>query len=116
EKLVHPSSVGRSNLVSRRTRREGAFIAWVFFMMFAITLAVLTTALGLFGITFETAILLTIATLSNTGPLVDAAASQPVELLALAPGAKLLLSGAMVLGRLELLAIVVMLSPELWRD
>ena len=116
EKLVHPSSVGRSNLVSRRIRREGAFIAWVFFMMFAVTLAVLTVALGYFGIGFETAILLTIATLSNTGPLVGAAASEPVDLLALAPGAKLMLSTAMVLGRLELLAIVVMLSPELWRD
>ena len=38
------------------------------------------------------------------------------DLIAIAPGAKILLCLAMVLGRLELLAIIVMLNPEIWRD
>ena len=116
EKLVYPSSIGRSRFVSRRTRREGAFIAWVFFMMFAVTLAVLSVGLGLFGLGFEHAMVLTVSVLSNTGPLITVAPAEAIDLLGLAPGAKLFLCLGMVLGRLELLAIIVMLSPEIWRD
>jgi trk system potassium uptake protein TrkH len=116
QKVVHPHSVGRSRFVSRRTRREGAFIAWVYFMLFAITIAALSVALGLYGIAFEPAMVLTIAALSNAGPLIVAAPAAPIDLIALAPGAKLLLCVGMVLGRVELLALIVMLNPGLWRD
>lgn len=116
ERLVYPSSVGRAGLVGRRIRREGAFIAWVFFMLFAISLAALLMGLSLFGLNFEESITLAIACLTNTGPLAGMAASAPVDLLPLDQGAKLLLCAGMVLGRLELLAIIVMISPEIWRD
>ncbi len=116
EKLVYPSSIGRSRFANRRTRREGAFIAWVFFMLFAVTLAVISVGLGLFGLNFEHSMVLTIAALSNTGPLIAVAPATPIDLLALASGGKLFLCLGMVLGRLELLAIIVMLSPDIWRD
>ncbi|WP_375258107.1 potassium transporter TrkG [Citreimonas sp.] len=116
ERLVHPSSIGRTGLVSRRVRREGAFIAWVFFMLFAIMLAALSVTLALAGLAFEPALVLTVAVLTNTGPLATAGVTQAIDLLALAPSVKLLLCAGMVLGRLELLAIIVMLSPEIWRD
>ena len=115
ERLVHPSSVGGAGLLGRRMRREGAFIAWVFFMLFAVTLSLLTMILGLYGLDFEQATVLTIATLANTGPLIDVAPSTAIDLGAHAWHAKVILCGAMVLGRLELLAVIVMLSPESWR-
>jgi trk system potassium uptake protein TrkH len=116
ERLIHPSSVGRAGAVSRRIRREGAFIAWVFFMMFAVTLALVSMALGLAGLEFEQALVLTVAALANTGPLIVHASDVPPDLIAQPGWVKLMLSGVMVLGRLELLAIIVMISPELWRD
>jgi trk system potassium uptake protein TrkH len=116
ERLVHPSSVGRTGLVSRRIRREGGFIAWVFFMLFAIMLAGLAVLLALSGQGFEPAMILTVSVLTNTGPLVTAAASEPIGLLALSGPVKILLCAGMVLGRLELLAMIVLLSPEIWRD
>ena len=116
ERLIHPSSVGRAGPVSRRIRREGAFIAWVFFMMFAVTLALVSMALGLAGLDFEQALVLTVAALSNTGPLIVHASDVPPDLIAQPDWVKLMLSGVMVLGRLELLAIVVMISPEIWRE
>ncbi|MBV7392825.1 TrkH family potassium uptake protein [Mameliella sediminis] len=116
ERLVHPSSVGRAGPMGRRIRREGAFIAWVFFMFFALALAALTLILGLYGVDFERAIVLTIATLSNTGPLIGAASAAPIDLTAMGWDARLILCGAMVLGRLELLAIIVMISPDVWRE
>ncbi len=116
ERLIHPHSIGRTGLISRRVRREGSFIAWVFFMLFAVSIALLSMGLGLFGVRFEPSLVMTIAALTNTGPLIPMASETPISLIALAPGAKLLLCAAMVMGRLELLAIIVMLNPEIWRD
>jgi trk system potassium uptake protein TrkH len=116
EKLVHPSSVGGGGAGSRRIRRDGAFLAWVFFMLFALSLALVTMALTAFGATFEQAILMAIATLSTTGPLIQVAAETPIELAAFGAGAKAVLIAAMVLGRAETLAIIALLAPGLWRD
>ncbi|QGX98439.1 TrkH family potassium uptake protein [Roseovarius faecimaris] len=116
ERLVHPSSVGRARGQSRRIRREGAFIAWIFFMLFAISLALITVVLAALGQDFESAIVLSIATLSTTGPLASVATEEPIALLQLGTSAKLVLSAAMVLGRMETLAIIALLNPAIWRD
>ena len=116
ERLVHPSSVGRAGAGNRRIRREGAFIAWIFFMLFAISLALVTVVLAALGQDLESAIILSIAALSTTGPLVSAAAETPIVLLKLAPAAKLVMCAAMVLGRMEALAIIALFNPALWRN
>lgn len=116
DRLVHPSSVGRSGLVSRRTRREGAFIAWVFFMIFAITLAATTTAFAAFNIPFEQSLVLAVASLSNCGPLVEVVEAGRLNLIELGPGPKIVIAFAMIMGRLELLALVVLVTPDIWRD
>ncbi|MEM1352484.1 MAG: potassium transporter TrkG [Pseudomonadota bacterium] len=115
ERLVHPSSVSRAGRESRRLQRNGAFIAWIFIMLFAISLAALTVIFALFGVEFEDALVLSIAGLSTTGPLVEWAAQTPIDLLLLEPQAKVVFCAAMVLGRLEALAIIALFAPDLWR-
>lgn len=118
ERLLHPSSVGGSGARARRIRREGARLAWVFFMLFAVALALATLALAAAGIGFEGAMTLAAAALSNTGPLATAAVVDPEATTlgaALGPAARVVLCAAMVLGRLEMLAIVALLNPRLWR-
>ncbi|MFP7673179.1 potassium transporter TrkG [Marivita sp. S0852] len=116
DRLVHPSSVGRSGLVSRKTRREGAFIAWVFFMIFAITIAVTTVAFAAFNIPFEQSLVLALATLTNCGPLIEVIEAGRLSLIELGPGPKIIAAIAMVMGRLEMLALVVILVPDIWRS
>ncbi len=116
ERLVHPSSVGRAGARSRRIRRQGAFVAWIFFMLFALTLAAITIILTGLGIGFEPALILSIATLSTTGPLTQVVGETPIMLGQIGPAAKLVLCAAMVLGRLETLAIIALINPALWRD
>jgi len=115
ERLVHPSSVSGAGRESRRLQRNGAYIAWIFFMLFALSLAALTVLFALFGVDFEDALVLSIAGLSTTGPLVTWAAQSPIDLLLLQPQAKAVFCAAMVLGRLETLAIIALLSPDSWR-
>ncbi|MFN3145368.1 MAG: TrkH family potassium uptake protein [Paracoccaceae bacterium] len=116
ERLVHPSSVGGAGANARRIRREGAYVAWIFFMLFAISIAAVMLALAAAGIDFETAVILTIAALSTTGPLAEVAGAAPIAYATLSDAAKLILVAAMVLGRLETLAIIALLNPDFWRN
>lgn len=116
EKLVQPSSIGGAGREGRRFRRQGAFAAWVFFMLFALSIALVMMGFSLVGgVNFEEAMILTIASLSTTGPLTEVAGSAPVQLAALSDAARGLLVAAMVLGRLETLALIAFLNPEFWR-
>lgn len=115
ERLVHPSSVSGAGAAGRRLQSNGAFIAWIFFMLFALSLTGITLLLTLTGVRFESAIVLSIASLSTTGPLVEYAMDVPIRLIELGVWAKAILCGAMVLGRLETLAIIALLTPDLWR-
>lgn len=115
ERLVHPSSVSGAGTAGRRLQSNGAFIAWIFFMLFALSLAGVTLLLTLAGATFEDALVLSVAALSTTGPLVDHAAATPISVIEMGAAAKVILSGAMVLGRLETLAIIALVTPDLWR-
>ncbi len=116
ELLVHPSSVGGRGSASQRIRREGAFIAWIFFMLFALSLTLLMVTLSALGQDFEAATVLAVAALSTAGPLVHSASGTPIELLDLGAAAKLVLCAGMVLGRLETLAIIALFNPGLWRE
>ena len=116
ERLVHPSSVSGAGTDSRRVQRNGAFIAWIFFMLFALSLALLTILLAFTGVSFENAIVLSIAGLSTTGPLTEFATENPIFLSDLGTAAKAIFCAAMVLGRLETLAIIALLTPDLWRS
>jgi trk/ktr system potassium uptake protein len=116
EQLVHPSSVSSAGAGNRRIQKNGAFIAWVFFMLFALSLALITVTLAALGSSFEEAMVLSIATLSTTGPLIDIASQTPIRLAEMSGWSKAVLSAAMVLGRLETLAIIALFTPDLWRN
>ncbi|MEM6939235.1 MAG: potassium transporter TrkG [Pseudomonadota bacterium] len=115
ERLVHPSSVSSKGAAGRRLQSNGAFIAWIFFMLLALALAGITLLFTLAGSSFEDALVLSVAGLSTTGPLTQYAADEPIRLIELSLAGKAILTGAMVLGRLETLAIIALLTPDLWR-
>jgi trk system potassium uptake protein TrkH len=116
EKLVHPQSIAGGGPVARRLRREGAYIAWIFFMLFALSIAGVMLAVTAAGLDFEPALILSIAALSNTGQLASVAADTPIDWASLSDLSKALLAGAMALGRLETLAIIALLNPDFWRN
>lgn len=115
ERLIHPSSVGGSGQQARRLRREGAYFAWLFFMLFALSIAVVMAILALLGLEFEPALVLTLAGLTTTGQLADLAAEVPIRYAELSTSVKAVLGLVMVVGRLETLAILALFSPASWR-
>ena len=115
ERLMHPSSVGGGGREARRIRKQGAYISWLFFMLFAISIAGVMLLLSLTGVQFETAMVLAVAALSTTGPLASIAAETHISYAGIPDLAKMVLAAAMVLGRLETLAIIALFNPEIWR-
>lgn len=115
QRLLHPSSIGGGGREARRIRKQGAVISWVFFMLFALSIAAVMLLLSLTGVQFETSMVLAVSALSTTGPLAAVAAETPIAYSGIPDAAKAVLAAAMVLGRLETLAIVALFNPEIWQ-
>ncbi|WP_128254157.1 potassium transporter TrkG [Falsirhodobacter deserti] len=115
QRIIHPSSIGGGGPVARRIRGEGAYVAWIFLMLFALSAAVAMMALALVGVGFESALILTISALTTTGPLAGVAGEVPVLWSDQTAAAKVILAAAMVLGRVETLAVLALITPATWR-
>jgi trk system potassium uptake protein TrkH len=111
DKIIHPNSIGRGGVEARRLRREGAQFAWVFFMLFATSIALVMGLLVLAGIEFEAAMVLAIASLTTTGQLADLGTTNPILYGDLTSPVKVILGLAMVVGRLETLALLALILP-----
>lgn len=105
-KLVYPDSIGGDGPRLRTLRREGAFSAWLFLMIFIFSLTILSAALTISGLTLEDALVFSVAALTTTGPLPEIAASVPLEWTSLSDLQKTLLGVGMLMGRLELLLLI----------
>ncbi|WP_347138541.1 potassium transporter TrkG [Paracoccus sp. SSK6] len=128
ERIVHPNSIAGGGQIARRLRREGAYLAFIFFMLFATSIAVVVALVSIQRIEIETATILSVAALTNTGPLAAAIpltpAFQASAGIASAPWegwsglpvfTKTILAGAMIVGRIETLAVLALFSPQFWR-
>lgn len=116
ERLVHPNSVGGAGQEARLVRRQGAFVAWIFFMLFVFSVASVLVLLTLSGTEFEVALTMAVAGFSTTGPLLNHVTDFPILLDQLSPLTQLIFAASMVLGRLEAMVLIALLNPEFWRD
>lgn len=114
-RLSYPNSVGGSSSRARVIRREGAYVAWIFLMLFVLSLAVIALALSLTGLSFQDSLVFAVAGLATTGPVVQVASDSGLGFAGVSDAAKGILCVAMVLGRLEALAVIALLNPNFWR-
>jgi len=86
-----------------------------FFVFFFVTLGLLAVALSLTGLDFITALSGAAAALANIGPGLGDIIGPAGNFSTLNDTAKWILSAAMLIGRLELLAVFAILTPNFWR-
>ena len=108
-KLLHPSSLAGMSLDLKRLEIS-VFMAWIFFMLFIFSLAVVTIILAMFGMIFEEALVLSVACLTTTGPLIEVLGKDFSLISELSYFSKLALVISMVLGRLEILVALSVMS------
>ena len=73
-------------------------------MLFVISLALVTIILSIFDILFEDALVLAVACLTTTGPLIEIVGIDSLLISELSYFPKLVLAISMVMGRLEILS------------
>ena len=108
-KLLHPSSLSGSSIDQKRLEIS-VFMAWIFFMLFIVSLALVTIILAVLGMLFEDALVLAVACLTTTGPLIEAVGMETSLISELSHFSKLALVISMVLGRLEILVALSVVS------
>lgn len=113
--LSHPRVVDRPRRPGGRLDRAAVVNAWVFTMLFMAAMSVTLLALTLTGMQFDRALIGAISALANTGPAFPLVEQDPAAYTKLSATARMLLCGAMILGRIEVLAVVGLLNPRWWR-
>jgi len=114
-RLARPSSVQPIFSGGRVVTFDALSIVWVFVMLYAFTLAVCALGLTATGIKFTEAFAGSIAAISNTGPLLGLMTGEEGSYTTYSPLARYMLCAAMVVGRMETLAVVALCSVSAWR-
>jgi len=95
---------------------EAAAIAVMgFIFMFALSFSLFAIALSLLGLDYLTAMSGALTALANVGPGLGPVIGPTANFAELPDSAKWLLASAMLLGRLELLTVLVLFAPSFWR-
>ena len=90
-----------------------AVIAFSFF--FSFTVAVMSILMSMMDVDLLTSISTSVSSLANVGPAVGGRVGPEGNYRDLPDLAKWLLSAAMIMGRLEILTVMVLLTPAFWR-
>ena len=108
-KLLHPSSIVGKNSPTK-SQGTSVFMAWIFFMLFMVSVAALTIFLAMFKMRFEDALLLAVACLTTTGPIIEMVGPEKLLISDLSVFSKMALVVGMVLGRLEILVVLSLIT------
>ena len=115
KQLVHPRAVIKQNYNRHRLDEDIARSILAFSFFFTITIAVLALALAMCGLDWITALTGAAATVSGVGPGMGPIIGPAGNYAGLPEIAKWLLTICMLLGRLEILTVLVLLFPAFWR-
>ena len=112
--MLHPNSIpskkGKGLISDNKSNR---LMAWIFFMLFMAALAFFTFTFSMLFDDIGPGLALSVSALTTTGPLFVNAGYE-LLITDINRTFKFLLGIAMILGRLEILVIVALISPSVW--
>jgi len=112
-RLIHPKAVIPVKVGGHMTSDTVMDAVWGFFFLYIASFAVMTILLAATGVDAVTAYSSVGACITNLGPALGHAGPNYADLNSTA---KVILSIAMLLGRLEIYTLLVLLTPAFWRD
>ena len=112
-RLIHPHAVIPVKVGGQKTSDTVISAVWGFFFLYIANFTVMTVLLTATGLDAETAYSAVGACITNLGPALGDAGPNYASLN---DASKVILSIAMLLGRLEIYTLLVILTPAFWRD
>lgn len=113
--LLYPTGVAHKKSWNLRNMQSGWDEAWLIFTMFFVSVVVLLLCLVTVGLNFETALTVSLAVITTTGPLVETSLAGSFSYAELDYFAKVMTSFGMIVGRLEIVLIMFILGREAWK-
>ena len=115
-KRIHsPSGIFTPRYAGRTVSEDVLSSVMAFFVVFIVSLGLFSVALGTTGLDFVTSISGAAAALANIGPGLGPIIGPAGNFAGLNDTAKWLLIAAMLIGRLELMAVYALLTVNFWR-
>ena len=111
--LIHPSALITVKLGNKPVPDHVINAVWGFFALYILSYVGLSIAVTATGVDLVTAFSAVTACLNNLGPGLGQVAENYASLN---DAAKLVLTAAMLLGRLEIFTLLVLLTPAFWRS
>ena len=115
ERLSHPHGVVRIQYGGRAVPEPVIQGLWSFFILYIVAFAALSVVLSAFGLDVDDAVSMALATLTNSGAGLVMMTGPGTSYAALPAAAKWILCLGMLMGRVELVAVVAVLTPMFWR-
>lgn len=115
KKLIHPNGVFVARLNGERVSDDIVSAMVGFSLAMVLTVVLVTLALTALNVDFMTAMSSAATAITNVGPGVGPLVGPAGNFAALPDAAKWLLAGAMLLGRLELMTVLVLFSRSYWQ-
>jgi trk system potassium uptake protein TrkH len=113
QRLIHPHAVIPVKVGGQKTPETVMDAVWGFFFLYIASFALMTVLLNATGIDSVAAFSAVAACITNLGPGLSEVGS---NYSAVNTAGKLILSFAMLAGRLEIYTLLVLLTPAFWRD
>jgi trk system potassium uptake protein TrkH len=114
-KLYAPHGVFEPRFEGRPVDEEVLSSVMAFFVLFFVSLGVVAVLLGLTGLDFVTSVSGAATAIGNIGPGLGDTIGPSGNFATLNDTAKWILAGAMLLGRLELIVVLVLFTAAFWR-
>lgn len=116
-KAIHsPNAVTTVRYESRRVEPDVLNGVISFFYFYLATIIGLAMGLGMFELDLATSVSAALTAVANVGPGIGSVIGPAGNFSTLPSGAKWLLSFGMYAGRLELLTVLILLTPLFWRE
>lgn len=113
--MLHPNGVFIPRYNGRRIDDKVSASVMGFFVVFIFSFGVIALILSLLGLDDITAISAAASSLANVGPGLGPIIGPAGNYAPLSDPVKWVLSGAMLLGRLEIFTILVLFTPKFWK-
>ena len=116
KKFISPNSINLAKYNNQKISEEFIYSVIVFIFSFLLIFLLITIMLSITGLDFITSISGAASAISNVGPGLGDVIGPNGNYSSLPSVSKFILSFAMLLGRLELFAVLVLFLPSFWRD
>lgn len=114
-RLAYPHSIARVMLNGQQIEEQVLARVGAILMAYLVSIGIVSVLVAMMGADFDSAISAAVLSVSNTGPVLGLATGGEAAYTDFSTGARIILAGSMIFGRVEVLVLLTFINPAYWR-